>query len=176
MRTRSKVKPKTRLSHDHVALLSALNEHNVQYLVIGGYAVGLHSEPRATKDLDVYVRSDEINSQAVYRALAAFGAPLSGLTPADFNDGRSFFQMGFPPEQVDVLQSIEGVQFDECWGSRIYAVIGTLRVPVISADQLIRNKLAAGRPRDLLDVEEIREAQKEKTLRKLPTPSSLERK
>lgn len=163
MPTRSASKRKTmRLSPDHIALLSAFNEHNVQYLVIGGYAVGFHSEPRSTKDLDVFVRSNEENSVAVFRALASFGAPLSGLTPADFRDGTSYFQMGFPPEQVDVLQTIAGVNFDESWESRTEVLLnGKIRVPVISADKLIANKLAAGRPRDLLDVEDIREAQAE---------------
>ncbi len=127
-----------KLSADHVALLRALNDHDVRYLLIGGYAVGVHSEPRATKDLDIYIRADAENSHAVFRALAAFGAPLAGFTPADFNDGRSWFQMGFPPEQIDVLQKIDGVTFDESWDSRIYAVVnGFLRVPVISAEKLV---------------------------------------
>ncbi len=162
MRTRSKKKAKVKLSPDHIALLSALNDHDVKYMVVGGYAVGFHSEPRTTKDLDVYIRADEENSVAVFRALATFGAPLSGMTPADFNDGKSWFQMGFPPERIDVLQKIDGIEFDECWASRVYATVnGHIQVPVISAEKLIANKIAAGRPRDLLDVEDIREAQAE---------------
>jgi len=162
MPMRSTRRQKVKLSPDHVALLSAFNEHKVKYLVVGGYAVGFHSEPRATKDLDVYIRVNEENSHAVFRALASFGAPLSGLSPADFNDGKSFFMMGFPPERIDILQEVDGVTFDECWPSRITAVInGNLEVPVISAEHLVANKLAAGRPRDLLDVEDIREAQLE---------------
>ena len=136
MPTLSARRRKPKLSPDHVALLSAFNEHNVKYLVVGGYAVGFHSEPRATKDLDIYIRVDEENSHAVFRALASFGAPLSGLSTADFRDGKSFFIMGFPPERI-------------------------LEIPVISAKHLIANKLAAGRPRDLLDVEDILEAQLE---------------
>jgi hypothetical protein len=81
------------------------------------------------------------------------------MSPADFNDGKSWFQMGFAPERIDILQKIDGVLFDEAWESRIYAIVnGFLRIPVISADMLIRNKLAAGRRRDLDDVEDIREA------------------
>ncbi len=160
MRMRSARKRKFSLSPDHVALLSAFNEHKVKYLVVGGYAVGFHSEPRATKDLDVFVKVDDENSHAVFQARASFGAPLDGLKPVDFRDGDSFYQMGFPPEQVDVLQRIDGVDFDACWESRVEALInGTILVPIISVDQLILNKLAAARPRDLLDVEEIREAQ-----------------
>lgn len=169
MPTRSTRRRTPKLSPDHVALLSAFNEHKVKYLVVGGYAVGFHSEPRATKDLDIYIRTDEGNSLAVYSALASFGAPLAGITPADFNDGKSFFMIGFPPERIDVLQEIDGVQFDQCWSSRITAIFnGRLEVPVISAEYLIANKLAAGRPRDLLDVADIREAQQE-ALQKRPT-------
>ena len=148
------------LSKDHLELLSVLNAHNVRYLVIGGYAVGFHSEPRATKDIDVFIRSDPQNSQAVFRALAEFGAPLAGLTSEDFSDGKSYYQMGHPPHRADVLQSITGVDFDECWEDRTYATVGPgLDVPVISAEKLIKNKLATGRLRDTLDVEAIREAQ-----------------
>lgn len=151
---------KMRLSKDHQELLSALNDHNVLYVVVGGYAVGAHAEPRATKDLDVFIRPDEANSHAVFKALAAFGAPLAGFTPNDFNDGRSVFHMGQPPERIDVLQQLDGVSFDETWRKREVAVVNEeLAVPIIGIDELIRNKLAAGRPRDLLDVAELREAQ-----------------
>ena len=81
MPTRSTPRRKPKLSPDHVALLSAFNEQKVKYLVVGGYAVGFHSEPRATKDLDVYIRADEENSHAVFRALASFGAPIAGMSP-----------------------------------------------------------------------------------------------
>jgi hypothetical protein len=95
MPTRSALRRKPKLSPDHVALLSAFNEQKVKYLVVGGYAVGFHSEPRATKDLDVYIRADEENSQAVFRALAIFGAPIAGMSPADFNDGKPFSSWEF---------------------------------------------------------------------------------
>lgn len=174
MPMRSTRRQKVKLSPDHVALLSAFNEHKVEYLVVGGYAVGFHSEPHATKDLDIYIRADDENSHAVFRALASFGAPVSGLTPADFNDGKSFFMMGFPPERINILQDVDGVTFEQCWPSRIIAVIsGNLEVPVISAEHLIANKLAAGRPRDLLDVEEIREAQMQTTVDSTPANVAL---
>ena len=82
------------MDQDLKELLSALNEHRVKYLVIGGYAIGVHAEPRATKDLDIFIKADEENAVAVFHALAAYGAPLSGYKPADFNDGGSWFQMG----------------------------------------------------------------------------------
>lgn len=84
------------MSKDMKELLRALNAHAVKYLVIGGYAFGVHAEPRATKDLDLFIRSDEENSKAIFQALAAFGAPLGGMSPADFRDG-TVFQMGATP-------------------------------------------------------------------------------
>ncbi len=146
------------LYQDFQELLCALNDHNVEYLLIGGYAVSVHSEPRATKDLDVWIRTDRENSVAVFKALAAFGAPLAGFTPEDFNDApRSVFQMGVPPHRIDILQAIDGVSFDEAWQTRIETQIDGVPVHLISSEMLIRNKLASGRPRDLLDVEDIRE-------------------
>jgi hypothetical protein len=139
-------------------LLSAFNKHEVKYLVVGGYAFGVHAEPRATKDLDLLIRSDEVNSAAVYRALTQYGAPLDGLTPRDFMDG-STFQIGQPPTRVDILQSIDGLTFDEAWQNRIEGLIDEeVRVNVISRNDLIRNKLASGREQDLLDAKKLRAA------------------
>jgi hypothetical protein len=139
--------------------LSALNESNAKYLVVGGYAVMVHSEPRATKDLDVFIRSDPENAAAVFKALVKFGAPVAGLSPADFSDGVSYFQMGNPPHRVDVLQTISGVSFDESWDCHVSAIVnGQIEVPVISVGKLIENKLAAGRLRDLADVDVLKKA------------------
>jgi hypothetical protein len=139
-------------------LLRAFNEHGVRYLVVGGYAFGVHAEPRATKDLDLLIRSDESNGAALYRALTQYGAPLDGLSPRDFTDG-STFQIGQPPARVDILQRIDGVTFDEAWQNRIEGLIdGEIQVNVISKDDLIRNKLASGREQDVLDVKKLRSA------------------
>jgi uncharacterized nucleotidyltransferase DUF6036 len=137
-------------------LLRAFNEHGVKYLIVGGYAFGAHAEPRATKDLDVFIATDEPNSRAVYRALAAYGAPLDGFTPSDFRD-ESGFQIGQPPARVDILQRISGVKFEDAWENRVEGLIdGEVLAPVISKDDLIRNKLEAGRDQDLLDVKALR--------------------
>jgi len=137
-------------------LLRAFNDQGVKYLVVGGYAFGAHAEPRATKDLDLFIRSDAENSQAVFRALAQYGAPLSGLTPADFMDG-STFQIGQPPARIDLLQQIDGVGFDEAWKNRIEGVVdGEVRVSIISKNDMIRNKLSTGREQDMLDVKTLR--------------------
>src|SRR5262249_35079515 len=98
-------------------------------------------------------------SHAVFEALAIFGAPLDGLSPADFReDPNSVFQIGQPPARVDILQRIDGVEFEEAWQDRYEVVVAGVPTHVISARHLIQNKLASGRSRDLADVEAVREA------------------
>jgi len=139
-------------------LLRAFNDHGVKYLIVGGYAFGVHAEPRATKDLDIFIRSDEQNAKAAFRALAQYGAPLVVLTPVDFMDGTTF-QIGHAPARIDILQHIDGVTFDEAWENRIKGVIdGEIQAAVISRDDLIRNKLATGREQDILDAKNLRSA------------------
>jgi hypothetical protein len=107
------------LPEDLKQLLLAFNAFGVEYLVVGGYAVGVYAEPRATKDLDLFIRSELVNSEAVFRALAAYGAPLTGLSASDFpDDPNSVFQIGQPPARIDILQHIDGVSFDEAWNER----------------------------------------------------------
>jgi hypothetical protein len=127
------------IDKDLKELLLALNAHEVEYLVVGGYAVGVHAEPRSTKDLDLFIRADEKNSAAVYRALAAFGAPLGELTPDAFKDEpTAVFQIGAPPNRIDILQSIDGVTFDEAWQTRIEGLVdGEVPAHVISREHLI---------------------------------------
>ena len=147
------------LPEDLRQLLLAFNEHGVEYLVVGGWAVGFYSEPRSTKDIDLFIRSGVENSESVFRALAQFGAPLAGLSPADFRDNpASVFQIEFAPVRADILQSIDGVEFDEAWPHRVELSLDGIAVHVISAEHLIQNKLKSGRLSDLADVEAIREA------------------
>jgi hypothetical protein len=146
------------MPEDLKELLRAFNDHAVKYLIVGGYAFGVHAEPRATKDLDIFIRSDEENSKAVLRALAQYGAPLGDLTPSDFMDGTTF-QIGQPPTRIDILQHIDGVTFNEAWENRIEGLVdGRIKAAVISRGDLIRNKLAAGREQDILDVKKLRVA------------------
>ncbi len=147
------------LPEDLRQLLSVLNEHGVEYLVVGGWAVGFHSEPRATNDIDLFIRSSVKNSEAIFRALAQFGAPLEGLSPADFRDAPgSMFQLGNKPVRAGLLQAIEAVDFDAAWSRHVEFTLEGIPVHVISAEDLIKNKLTVGRLRDLADVEAIREA------------------
>ena len=149
---------------DQRDLLAALNAHGVKYLVIGGHAVSIHADPRGTKDLDVFIKADEENSKAVFAALAGYGAPLAGMTPADFNDkATTVFQLGVEPGRVDILQGIAGVTFDEAWENRVEKLLdGQTPAHVISREHLIQNKLAVGRLQDLADVEKLRETALEK--------------
>lgn len=144
---------------DQRGLLAALNAHGVKYLVIGGHAVGIHADPRGTKDLDVFIKADEENSKAVFAALAQYGAPLEGVSPDDFNDKpTTVFQLGVEPGRVDILQGIAGVSFDDAWEGRVEKLFdGKTPAHVISREHLIQNKLAVGRLQDLADVEKLRE-------------------
>ena len=144
---------------DQRDLLLAFNAHNVRYLVVGGYAYSYYTEPRATKDLDVFVDSSPENAVLVFEALADFGAPLSGMTSKDFQDGESWFQVGVALSRIDVIQRIDAVDFDTAWKSSEQGLAGEdIPVRYISMEDLIRNKLAVGRLRDLADVEDLRAA------------------
>ena len=147
---------------DFKELLSVLNDEKVKYLVVGGYAVSLHAQPRATKDLDILIKPDKANGAALFRALVKFGAPPEGLKPGDFAERGSFFRMGKPPVMVDILPEIAGVDFDRAWERRIEEAIDAmtgLKAAFISADDLIAAKVAAGRAQDLADVEVLCKAQ-----------------
>ncbi len=136
---------------DFKELLSTLNDHNVKYLIVGGYAVGFHAQPRATKDLDIFIRADLQNAKAVYDALAHFGVPLQSVSPGDLLDPDGFFRIGHAPVMIEILPMIEGVEFDDAWQKRVEIVIDAQKG--LSAFMLSRNlitsKLAAGRPQDL---------------------------
>lgn len=141
------------VNSDFSDLLQIFNDHNVRYMIIGGYAVVQYAEPRFTKDLDLLIGTDTANAEAVYSALRAFGAPLSGLTSKDFTEDGFFFQMGVPPVRVDILMGIPGIQFEECWNRRLEVNFDELKVAFISKQDLIASKRAAGRPQDLIDAD-----------------------
>ena len=146
---------------DYKDLLSAFRSHGVKYLVVGGLAVIYHSQPRFTKDMDLFIKADAENAKATYAALAQFGAPLQGIRPEDFSDPNIFFRFGRDPRGFDILVSIPGVDFDAAWQRRVETIIDPasgLEANFISAEDLIASKLASGRPRDLADVYEIRKA------------------
>lgn len=157
---------------DQKELLRVFNANGVEYLIVGAFAVSRYSEPRATKDIDLLLRTTEENSRAVYRALAEFGAPLGGLSPADFLEPEGMFQIGISPVRVDLLQRMSGVATEDAWARRVAGTFTTDEIPVfyLSLEDLIAAKLAAGRPHDLQDVAKIRKAQAR--LQQSGTPSS----
>jgi hypothetical protein len=147
---------------DFQELLSAFNAQRVKYLIVGGYAVSFHAQPRVTKDLDLFIKADPENALAAYRALAAFGAPLEGVSVSDLANPRKFVRFGHPPIAVDVMPGVDGVDFDSAWERRVEGIVDQASGLVaffISKDDLIAAKRASGRLRDLADVEEIQEAQ-----------------
>lgn len=146
---------------DYKDLLSAFHAHGVRYLIVGGFAVIFHAQPRFTKDLDLFIKADPANAQATYAALAEFGASLQNIRPEDFADRGSFFRFGYDPKGFDILPHIPGVDFDVAWERRVETVIDPatgLKANFISAGDLIASKLASGRPQDIADADAIRKA------------------
>ena len=146
-------------------LLSIFNARSVRYLVVGGYAVSLHAQPRTTQDIDLFIASDPQNANQVYAALQEFGAPLDGLKPEDFAERGKFFRMGRAPLAVDILPEIDGIDFEEAWANRLEAQIDPasgMKAFFISGDDLVRNKLASGRPQDIADVAALHQAKNAK--------------
>ena len=141
------------MNQDFIDALRALSEADARYLVVGAFAVAVHAEPRATGDLDIWVQPTPENAARVWEALRRFGAPLADLAVEDLARPAVVFQMGVPPARIDVLTSISGVDFEEAWAARATFPLGDLVIPVVGRDDLIRNKRAVGRPKDLLDLE-----------------------
>lgn len=143
------------LNPDFIDLLEAFNRAQVEFMVVGAHALAAHGVPRATGDLDVWVRPSPENASRVVTALTAFGAPLSQhqVTRDDFARPGTVYQMGLPPRRIDVLTQITGVAFDEAWPGRIELDLKDTRVAFLGREALLRNKRAAARPKDLLDVE-----------------------
>ena len=138
---------------DFKDILKVFNDNQVEYLIVGGYAVILYAEPRYTKDIDIWVRVNQRNAVAIFKALKEFGAPLSGMSENDFSYEGYFYQIGVPPARIDILMSITGLTFDEAWGNRVEVDFDGVKANFISRKDLIVCKLATGRPQDLIDAE-----------------------
>jgi hypothetical protein len=145
------------LNPDFRDILYAFCEEGVEFLVVGAYALAVHGHPRATGDLDLWILPSEENADRVLRALERFGAPLLDLAMEDLQTPDTVFQIGVAPRRIDILTSIEGVDFDEAWAQRVEVEIEGLKIPVIGRSHLIQNKRAAGRPQDLADVARLEE-------------------
>ena len=148
------------LSSDYEDLFSTLNAHNVKYLVVGAHAVIFYSQPRFTKDMDVWIPATLNNPQRVFEALKAYGAPLKGLAPEDFHDPHMFLQIGVAPVRVDILGSLPGVMAEKAWKHRKRSRYGKTLINVLGLAELIKAKRATGRPQDQLDLKQLLKGKK----------------
>ena len=142
------------MNEDFIDLLRSLSEAEARFLVVGAHALAAYGVPRATGDIDIWIPADKTNADRVFLALANFGAPLGalGLSASDFAAPDTVVQIGLPPRRIDVLTGISGVDFEAAWERRISFTFSGVAVPVLGRDDLVANKRAAGRPKDLADL------------------------
>jgi hypothetical protein len=145
------------LSKDFKEFIQLLNENNVKYLVVGGYAVALHGYPRYTKDLDVWVELSFDNAGRILKALEKFGFGSLDLKADDFLEGDQIVQLGYPPNRIDILTTLKDLTFEDCYKSRVEIEIQGVHINFIDIDSLKKNKRATGRLQDLADVENLEE-------------------
>lgn len=145
------------LNEDYREILQRLLEEKADFIIVGAYALGAHGLPRATVDIDIFIKPDRNNSMKVFDALKKFGASLVDLSPYDFAEEGIAFQIGVAPRRIDIITSIDGVSFREAYGDKILVTIDGLDLPVLSLEMLIRSKEAVGRDQDLIDVKILKE-------------------
>jgi hypothetical protein len=148
------------LNQDFKEFIQLLNENQVKYLVICGYAVAIHGHPRYTKDIDIWIEISKENAEKLIIALTQFGFGSLGLTPQDFQSPDQVIQLGYPPNRIDLITTPDGVDFQTCYNSRTEVLLGDIVVNFIDLDNLKKNKLASGRFQDLADLENLQNPQK----------------
>lgn len=142
-------------NQDFKEFIESLNANQVRYLVVGGYAVALHGHPRYTKNLDIWVERSRENAQALLQALAQFGMGSLGLTEEDFLEPDQVVQLGYPPNRIDILVMVSGVEFADCYPHRVKISLDGVEVNFIDLVNLKKNKKASGRMQDLADLENL---------------------
>jgi hypothetical protein len=142
------------LAPDFDEFIASLTVHGVEFVIVGAYALAFHGAPRFTGDLDVLIRPTLDNASRLLKALESFGFPTE-LTPEGIADQRRMIQMGLPPVQIHVMSAISGVTWDEVWADRVAGPLGRHEVRFIGRESFLRNKRAAGRPKDLADIDAI---------------------
>lgn len=140
------------LNPDFKDMLSSLKDEGVDFLVVGAYALAAHGFPRATGDLDIWVRNDPENAHKIMRALNKFGAPATELSPEDFTSTDLIVQFGVEPCRIDLQTGISGVEFEEAWRNRVSIELDNLEIFILSKKDLLTNKTAAGRDKDQGDI------------------------
>jgi hypothetical protein len=138
-----------------VEILRAFRDEGVEHLVIGAHALAAHGHVRATLDIDLWVRPTEANAARVWRALQRFRAPLTKMNASDFAEPEVLYQIGLPPSRIDIMTSVTGLDFEAAWPNRIMAHFGDVAAPVLGLDDMRKAKRAAGRLKDLADLEEL---------------------
>ena len=143
------------LSQDFKEFIKSLNDNQVRYLVVGGYAVAIHGHPRYTKDLDVWLELSPANAAQIIKALTQFGFGSLSLRDEDFLDATQVVQLGYPPNRIDLILSLRGVDFESCYQTRLQLPIDDVTVNFIDLENLKKNKRAVGRLQDLADLENL---------------------
>ena len=144
------------LNPDFKEFFQLLNKNNVKYLVIGGFVVAFHGYPRFTKDIDIWLQRNSENAMKVVETLVDFGFKSPGLTIEDFLESETIIQLGYPPNRIDLITTATGVDFDDCYQSKIEEEIDGVKIPFIDLDNLKKNKRAAGRTQDLADIDNLK--------------------
>ena len=150
------------ISSDYEDLFSTLNAHKIKYLVVGAHAVMFYTQPRYTKDVDVLIPAALNDPQRVYGALKAFGAPLRGIAPEDFQNPEMFLQIGVAPVRIDILVDLKGISVQEAWKHRKRSRYGKTPINLLGLAELIEAKKATGRPQDALDLAKLRARMRKK--------------
>ncbi len=143
------------LNQDFKEFIQFLNDNQVKYLVIGGYAVAVHGHPRYTKDIDIWVEMSTDNAQNLIVALTQFGFGSLGLTTEDFQTPDQIIQLGYPPNRIDLITTPDGIDFETCYQAKIEVLVDNITVNFIDLDNLKKNKQASGRLQDLADLENL---------------------
>ena len=143
------------MNRDFAEMLDALSAAGADFLIVGAHALAAHGRPRATGDLDLWIRPTAENAANVWSALVSFGAPLTEVTGDDLSTPGIVFQIGIVPARIDILTSLTGLEFDAAWSRRQILKVEGRDLPFLSREDLIRNKTALGRPRDLADIDDL---------------------
>ena len=146
------------LNSDLIELLQILRKNEVKFLIVGAYAVIQYTEPRYTKDIDIWVDPSVENSEKVWIALTEFGAPLEQVNIKDFQDDNNVFQIGVEPNRIDILMGVDNLTFNNAWESSNVFEFETVQVKILDIDDLIRSKTNTGRLQDQLDIEKLKKA------------------
>lgn len=148
------------LTSDFKEFAELLHSNRVEYLICGGYALAAYGHPRYTGDLDFWVGTDALNAQRLLLALGQFGFGQLGLTLQDFTTANQVIQLGYPPGRIDLLTSIDGVEFADCYTRRMQVVVDGIDLSFIALDDFKANKRAVGRHQDLADLETLEKLSK----------------